>query len=254
MQAFTGNRDVDKLILSYLSYPDLIQAIQVNKYISGLCDSYFWRNKLKKDFPLRSKFINGPNRELEPRKLYEKIMRKSRVIEMESICPEFHLNSEDILCKELLNEITIEIFDNIDIFRGDILRLGGSNRFGNAGKFIWTGEKIIELDYTLDDYGNIPKEFTFPEFSLDHFHDSVSHNAIIWLSPDSLDEAVRNFAGDKTTVSDLYHSYDVLIQIDITENNLKQHFFSYPFLETVFDYQIKPYEYIDSVITIRNRL
>ena len=54
MNKFTGNKDVDFIILNKLNDIDLSKVCQVNKYANSLCDDdTFWRNRIKD----RYKFI-----------------------------------------------------------------------------------------------------------------------------------------------------------------------------------------------------
>jgi hypothetical protein len=51
----------------------------------------------------------------------------------------------------------------------------------------------------------------FLEFPLNHFHKSIFHNHIIFLSQKAIEEAIQNFneKTQSTTISDLYYSYPV---------------------------------------------
>jgi len=52
MERFSGNKDVDRKILSKLDDRNLLQACQVNKYVwNQVCNEDFFRNRLLKMFP-----------------------------------------------------------------------------------------------------------------------------------------------------------------------------------------------------------
>jgi len=52
MERFSGNKDVDREILSKLDDRNLLQACQVNKYVwNQVCNEDFFRNRLLKMFP-----------------------------------------------------------------------------------------------------------------------------------------------------------------------------------------------------------
>ena len=101
----------------------------------------------------------------------------------------------------------------LPLLRGDVIRLQWIPKFKNEGKLMWDGEKLIKLDYTLEDDGTIPKVFSFPEFPLEHFTDSIDNNSVIWLSQTTSEEAIKNFdeKTQKSFITDLYDSYVVKI-------------------------------------------
>ena len=79
-----GNKDLDIKMLVELSYEKLEEIQFVNKYINSLCNSQIlWRNKIEKDFPLRSKFFYTEYISLyknNPHKLYKIINQNSKII------------------------------------------------------------------------------------------------------------------------------------------------------------------------------
>lgn len=100
---------------------------------------------------------------------------------------------------ELLTKYIRE--NGILIRRGDVVSLlPQSKRYRNDFTYIWNGEKVIELDYTIDDYGSVPPEFvvTDTEFSPDYWIHAIAHNGI--FHPDML-ILFRDFAfhQDETT-------------------------------------------------------
>jgi hypothetical protein len=55
-KAFSGIKDVDKLILHKLDDRDLLSTFLTNKYVLGLCDETFFRNRLYEKFPKTAQF------------------------------------------------------------------------------------------------------------------------------------------------------------------------------------------------------
>ena len=93
--------------------------------------------------------------------------------------------------------------------------------------FLWDGEKVVLLDYEIDDYGSVSKEFPFPEFRPEYFSESIVHNNIVRLTPEKIEEAIRNFNIDTQTsfVTDRYNKYPIKIytmvdNIDIKYNKM----------------------------------
>lgn len=81
-------------------------------------------------------------------------------------------------------------FISKNIRRGDVVHFG-DDRYRNEGKMIYDGEKLIELDEDLDEYGHLPLEFTLNEFpDYEYFSSTIDHNNIRWLRIDD----VKNIA------------------------------------------------------------
>lgn len=226
MRTFTKIRDLDIKILLELSYKDLLSKCGINKYVNSLCtDNNLWRNKIAIDFPLRSKFIwYTEYRNLfneNPRKLYEIINEKSKILNLTS--NNFPELAKEIFEEDQLGELSEDDLDfitnqiipklsELPLLRGDVIHLDWLGDYRNDGKLIWDGEQVVSLYYELDDYGTVPKSFSFPEFPVNHFYKSIAHNNLIWISPHSIDEIVRNF-NEKTQqsfVKDLYQTYPVI--------------------------------------------
>lgn len=234
MRTFTKIKDLDIKILLELSYADLVSKCQINKYLNSLCkDNNLWRQKINRDFPLRGKFIwYSPYRKLyedNPRKLYKIISEKSKIVNLDA--KDFPEVAEKIIdedqfgdmSKEELEWITDQIIPQLaelPLLRGDVIRFKWIGTYENDGKLMWDGEQAISLDYSIDQYGSIPKSFSFPEFPINHFKKSIIHNTIIWIAPEAVEQIVRNFDVNtqKSFVTDLYVTYPVIAG-DVDEND-----------------------------------
>lgn len=91
---------------------------------------------------------------------------------------------------ETINELLSKEDFKKDVKRGDIVQLFPET-YRNDFKFIFDGKKLIALDTLYDDYGHLPQEFQFPEFSFDHWDNVIEHNKIRWFA----DEDEINDAG-----------------------------------------------------------
>jgi hypothetical protein len=248
IRCFTKNRDVDKMILSNLNYIDVLSVCQVNKYSNSLCDDNFWRNKLRKDFPLRSKYVYcSKYLSLSAKDLYKVINRKSKIVTLNSKKfrnPDYLYDVHaGIYIDGIFQNITEDILlekETLELLRGDVIFLGWSTSYGNNNKLIWDGEKVLDLDSYDPDSGNVPKELSFPEFPLDHFYHSINDNRIIHLSPSAVFEAIKNFNEESqiTIISDLYSSYEIGLQkesdvrdINLCKASFKEFIEKYPFID-----------------------
>ena len=54
-----------------------------------------------------------------------------------------------------------KVFPNIK--RGDVVHTGFS-KHRNDGRYLYDGEKLVELSCELDEYGHLPSDFTLNEF------------------------------------------------------------------------------------------
>ena len=166
-------------ILMALDYTDILSVCQINRKWRSTCnDPDFWTKKLRKDFPLRSKYIYYEwYLTLIPRELYRLLLGKSKMIEIYSdtiqeVISDISYVSGMGLEKEVLMKAN-SIFKNhiaeYPLLRGDVIHFGWLGYYHNIGYVMWDGEKMVKLDYEIDIYGDIPPEFSFPEFPLDHF-------------------------------------------------------------------------------------
>lgn len=204
-RVWTKIPDIDKKILISLNPRELANVCLVDNYIANLCrNKNFWRNKIARDFPLRGKFIyTDEYRKLyqeDPQSLYKKINEQSKMIVLsaDSYPALAEAIQEDDLSPKHPNMITEAIRPDLNkllLLRGDVIYLEWLYENRNNGKFLWDGEKVVNLlyDYSVDEYGTVPSVFTFPEFPLDHFFNTIDHNNIIWLSPQTQQELQRNF-------------------------------------------------------------
>lgn len=82
-----------------------------------------------------------------------------------------------------------------DIQRGDVVRPAGQYR--NLNTYVWDGKHLVELDSQLDEYGNLPLAFSYPEFDLtywdknpprnkyDRYDSLIRHNDFRWIDKQS---------------------------------------------------------------------
>ncbi len=259
IKQLTGIKDLDLKILSNLSYNDLLSVETTSRYMRELLKSkYFWLSKLEKDFPLRSKYVyykkyldlkredyhpgvyrinredkNYQSQNVNPRKLYEIINQQSRQINLSDYVDE----ADYEVLNELFDEYDNEEYENLPkiteivkkylkelpLLRGDALVIDDYN-YRNTGRLIWDGEKVLSLNFDIDEYGSVAKEMMFPEFPLNHFHTTIDHNTIIWLAPETVQEAINNMNIENNTseVSDMYYKYPLKIWDDNFRNVKKE--------------------------------
>ena len=89
---------------------------------------------------------------------------------------------EDSFQQQILERLTAYV----DVAKpGDTISLQKrDDKYRNEWTYLWDGEKAIELDYSIDEYGALPHTFkvTDTEFSPDWWTDTIAHNSIFWLS------------------------------------------------------------------------
>jgi hypothetical protein len=233
-------KDLNLYFLSKLEAKDIIKLQLINKSFYNLCnDKNLWRNKILEVFPNRCitnlNNLNKEERETEnevkenqtsdphatylyisnPKHLYFLFCRKSKVISltMEEIDTDSisYKSSFDTLteklewerkfCQIINTGVEFLLRRNIDILRGDVIYLSRIPAYRNDGKALWDGQKAILLNYTADMYGSVSEEFSYPEFPLNHFHDSITHNKIIYLSIYTVAKIICQFHRDKQEIS-----------------------------------------------------
>ena len=260
---FSGVKDVDKMILLNLDIESLRNVCQVNKYAAEICnDKSFWRNKITKDFPLRGKFLwYTEYRNLyknNPKQLYEIVNRKSKIVSLSkknypALAKKIPDEDEfgDMRDLPLINEKILPDLKILPLLRGDVIHFEWIGKYRNDGKLMWTGERVVELYAKLDDYGTVPKDFSFPEFPIDHFYESIDHNNLIWISPEKVQEIIKNFDENtqKSFVTDLYKSIPVKAGAKDNDDKLvhltKQQFTEYVTKFPFFDDNIDRPEYAE---------
>ena len=218
--------DVIRRLVLELSPRDVLSLCLSKKSFSkSICNSdIFWRNKIKIDYPKQIYPVNFY--EKNPKRLYMLLTMNSKIIELdERKFPELtNINHEDeddliIMAENITNSIGKNLMIEGELLkRGDVLHLGWGSSYRNDDTFLWDGEKVVLLDYEIDDYGSVPKEFPFPEFRPEYFSESIVHNNIVRLTPDKIEETIRNFNVDTQTsfVTDRYNKYPIKIQTDIS--------------------------------------
>ena len=89
-----------------------------------------------------------------------------------------------------------EILEYIE--RGDIVQFE-KECYRNDFKLIWDGKKLINLEFDVDEYGNLPKQFTMDEFSVDYWDKAIAHNYIRWPTDNITDQIRENFSFNTQT-------------------------------------------------------
>jgi len=215
-----------------LSPRDIISLCLTKKeFAKAVCNSNeFWRNKILTDYPKQTHFPFLFQH--EPKKLYMILTMNSKIVKMDAMefpkLVKLYSNEDDYDNEKLLFEMTKAItkdFINENLLkRGDVLYLSWVASYRNDGKFLWDGKQVVNLDYEDDDYGSVPKEFTFPEFRPDYFSESIVHNNIVRLIPEKINEVINNFDVDTQTsfVTDKYDKYEVVLDLpNLQKINIK---------------------------------
>lgn len=130
--------------------------------------------------------------------LSKKVCKKAcifpvKLIVADSKWAEFYDSTYDIDIAKFMNNNNNKIVGDLSkIKRGDLIFIEKINnikvdKYRNNGKFIWDGEKFMELEYEYDKYGSIRKDFlTFDEFPLRYWYEAIDHNCISMVSPNRL--------------------------------------------------------------------
>lgn len=212
----------------------------------------FWRNKIKIDYPFQKYSLK--NYQENPKKLYMLLTMESKIVELDEnefsdlkfvdeTFEEKDIEEEIILAKYITKYITEDFIERTNLKRGDVLHLGWGSEYRNSDKYMWDGEKAVILDYEDDEYGSVPKEFSFPEFRPDYFAKSVVHNNIVRLTKEKVEEAIRNFDIQTQTsyITDRYNKYTIVIldsEIKYSRIFLKKDYLEYDTNENVFQLNV----------------
>ncbi len=205
-------------------------CLSKKSFAKAICNSgVFWRNKIIVDYP-KQVYPLHLYKEM-PKRLYMMLTVNSKIIELDEnkvLKNEEYDNSDIDSFKVMAANMTKFIGKNTIINgqllkRGDVLHLSWGNTYRNDDKFLWDGEKVVLLDYENDDYGSVPKEFSFPEFRPEYFSESIAHNNIVRLSDEKVNEVIKNFNVETQTsfVTDRYNKYLVKINTDIFHATIK---------------------------------
>ena len=226
-------KDIVRKISLDLSPRDTLSLCLSNKFFQiTVCNNNdFWRNKIVIDYPNQT--YPKSYYENKPKNLYMVLSMNSKIIELDANdYPELAANykseySDDDYDEQLIaNQITeaLKVRPVKEFLkRGDVIHLGWGSNYRNNDKFLWDGKKVILLDYEMDDYGGVPKEFTFPEFRPDYFSESIDHNNIIRFSENKREEIIRNFNPEtqKSYVTDKYNKYDINLANTVDDVKVK---------------------------------
>lgn len=206
-------------IMLDLSIPDLIRSRAINKQINEISnDDYFWRLRLEHDYPKASipSTIGEPDHPTYQQLYmfwYHRPTGASRLIEIpvDVFNPEdFGFNpsgangleeQEEIARLLNSNPRVQEFLRQQKISRGDVIHLAAVGEYRNNGKWIYDGNDVIPLDYSLDDYGAVPASFqVIDEFPIHYWEKTIAHNCIVHLNMETyLDEVMVNLRCNEVT-------------------------------------------------------
>lgn len=86
-----------------------------------------------------------------------------------------------LISDQSIHEIILNLLPEYDAKRGDIIILG-QPEYRNLGRYIYDGTKLLPLDTSQDDNGNIPPIFHIgDEFYANTWINSIEHNSIVWV-------------------------------------------------------------------------
>jgi hypothetical protein len=149
--------------------------------------------------------------------------------------------------EEIFNETSLNIAlsylkqNDAELAKGDLICFLCINGYRNDGIAIYDGQKIIELDYEIDDYGSLPNIFQvisggvpvnyWHQYDNNDIHCYISHNTIVWLNLDSIlpnsGMSMRDLClgsicweqmGDKFCISASFGKYKIILDTEVDEN------------------------------------
>lgn len=104
----------------------------------------------------------------------------------------FRATTDSAASDGLLEKINAYLLDRgpVDkLRRGDTVALfTRAERFRNEGVFVWNGQRVVDLDFSIDEYGSIPSDFRVSdtEFSPAYWRQTIRFNGYFHLSPEIL--------------------------------------------------------------------
>lgn len=201
------------LVLKNLSAKDVVSTCSTDRQFRAWCnknEDVVWRYLLQRDYPTRSVPTTTAMQKAKPKKLYEILSGGAR---------RFGFNNQEVIdafnnfydgdvfaeLDDLVDELDSILIDSIDndpriIVRGDVIDIFNGESYANSGLYFWDGDRLLApADDPLPENGNVPREFTFPEFDMFHFvgifGDKVvlDRNGGIWIEQDTIDQLTANF-------------------------------------------------------------
>lgn len=95
--------------------------------------------------------------------------------------------------QEAANKILLNHNEILDMIkRGDIVQFDLIT-YRNDLKLIWDGTKLIDLEYDIDEYGHVPRQFNMGEFPVNYWDKTISHNYIRWPTENIANQIQKNF-------------------------------------------------------------
>lgn len=178
------------IILNDLPCRDLISLSKTNNRLAQIINSYNLINIAKyKNFPRKDGHCHS----------YDVSQYYKENFKIRSTSKSYEIFNIEELYSNYLDKILDHLYQiNIDLVRGDLILTINSD-YRNEGVYIFDGCQIVSLDYKLDDYGALPKEFKVINFNtpIDYWFDGkirgIRHNGIIWFDSTSVrDQLIKN--------------------------------------------------------------
>jgi hypothetical protein len=189
------------------NYPDVDYIKQLDKGNSNVLQrGYFEKEDVKDD-------IINP---FDPYLFYSKQHTVKITPEMERQLDEITEDEYfEIFPVDIIYEWVKELMNITQLRCGDVVWLQTSQyytRYRNEYVVMWNGEKLVNLDILVDDYGAVAREFDVAQFpTVNYFYYTIVHNHCIWLCNNiQIKETIRlNFGIIKTIRKDgiIIYSY-----------------------------------------------
>ena len=246
--------DVLFTTLLNLSYSDLVNACQVNKQYQHICNQpRFWELKLEQHYPFLAT-IQGIN----PRKIFQYLndpaQQKSRLFNIpEDVFP-YTEEDEDIILANI-NESILPDLQGRGIRRGDIIYLESIGDYCDVCRFIYNGQNIEDLDYSVDEIGAIPPDYkVIDEFPTRYWENLIYDSSTIHFNSEPYIDQIMNNLRHEPYTTDIYRTHFVhgsgvpfFLQIE-SENNINPELLRNNILQGLFSYKsfndIEPPNYI----------
>ena len=146
--------DVLSQLLSFVPYKNLVNICKTHKKFALICSSeQFYRQRIEREYP---NFTKANHLTFE--QFYKMLKRyesnEARMFEIpESVYSStFNFDYDDMPNMTKLNDIVLPYAkENFPVRQGDLIHLESEGSYRNDGKYIYDGEKFIELEFDIDD-------------------------------------------------------------------------------------------------------